>query len=494
MENLKERTLRGGTAKFIAQAANTLLRVGSLMVLARLLDPKDFGLVGMVAAVTGVFRLFQDAGLSLATVQRSTITKEQISTLFWVNILVGAILSFLSLAIAPILVSFYQEPQLFWVTVTLGVAFLFSAAGVQHLAILQREMRFVALSVIEVFSVVVSTAVGIGMAMIGFGYWALVGMTVMMPITSTACLWLSAAWVPGMPHKSKEIASMMRFGGIVTLNGLVVHIAYNLEKVLLGRFWGAEAVGIYGRAYQLSNFATENINGAVTGVAFSVLSRLQDNPVRFKHYFLRGYSLVLELTLPTTAACALFADDLVLVLLGPKWGDAVLIFRLLTPTILVFAICNPLGWLMQSLGLVGRSLKIALLIAPCMILGYTAGLPYGPNGVAFGYSAMMVLLLIPVVTWARYGTVVSIADIWGVVYRPLFSTIVATALTFTLQSAYLRPEYPLVRLLIEGAFLFATYFCMICFTMGRKDFYWELLRGLKRRSVGIEDKSDTRVA
>jgi PST family polysaccharide transporter len=148
---------------------------------------------------------------------------------------------------------------------------------------------------------------------------------------------------------------------------------------------------------------------------------------------------------------------------------------------------------MQSLGLVGRSLKIALMIAPLVILGYVAGLPYGPNGVAFGYSAMMVLLLAPVMTWAIHGTVISISDIWGVVYRPFFSTIVATALTYTFQSAYLRPEYHFVRLLIEGAFLFATYFCMLFFAMGRKDFYWELLRGLKGRSVGIEDESGARV-
>ena len=108
MKDLKERTLRGGFAKVCAQGANFLLRIGALMVLARLLDPKDFGLVGMVTAVTGVFSLFKDAGLSMATVQRTTITNEQVSTLFWINMLVGAILGLLSLAIAPILVSFYH--------------------------------------------------------------------------------------------------------------------------------------------------------------------------------------------------------------------------------------------------------------------------------------------------------------------------------------------------------------------------------------------------
>ncbi len=134
---------------------------------------------------------------------------------------------------------------------------------------------------------------------------------------------------------------MIRFGGMATLNGFIVYITYNLEKLLLGRFWGAEALGIYGRAYQLINIPTENLNSAIGGVAFSALSRLQDDPNRFKNYFLNGYSLVVSLTLPITIACALFADDIVLILLGPKWKDAIPIFQLLTPTILAFALVNP---------------------------------------------------------------------------------------------------------------------------------------------------------
>ena len=111
---------------------------------------------------------------------------------------------------------------------------------------------------------------------------------------------------------------MMRFGGTVTLNGLVSYLANNVEKVLLGRFWGVDALGIYGRAYQLVNIPTDNLNFAAGEVAFSALSRLQDDPIRLKSYFLTGYSVVLALTLPMTIACALFADDLILLCLGTK--------------------------------------------------------------------------------------------------------------------------------------------------------------------------------
>ena len=116
------------------------------------------------------------------------VTEEQISTLFWINLLVGAILGLLAVAIAPVVVAFYHEPRLFWVTAVLATGFLFNAAGVQHSALLQRQMRFTALAMIDIISLMVSTAVGIGMAVGGYGYWALVVMTVTLPFVATVCV------------------------------------------------------------------------------------------------------------------------------------------------------------------------------------------------------------------------------------------------------------------------------------------------------------------
>src|SRR5271169_3413575 len=338
--DLKGKTIRGGFARLCAQGTNLLLRVCSLMVLARLLGPRDFGLVGMVTAFTGVLMLFRDFGLSAAAIQRTTVTEEQISTLFWINVSAGALLGLVTVAMAPIIAAFYDEPRLFGVTVVLALGFLFNAAGVQHSALLQRQMRFTALAVISVVSLIVGTAIAIGGAEAGYGYWALVAMSVTSPLIATIGFWLTTGWVPGRPQRRAGIRSMMHFGGTLTLNGLVAYIAYNGEKVLIGRFWGTDAIGIYGRAYQLVNIPTDNLNGAIGEVAFSALSRLQDDPVRFKSYFLKGFSLVLGLTLPITIACALFADDVVFVLLGPKWKEAAGIVRLLAPTIAIFAIIN----------------------------------------------------------------------------------------------------------------------------------------------------------
>src|ERR1044071_4402779 len=127
MKDLKEKTIHGGLARLAAQAANFVLRLGSLTVLARLLGPKDFGLVGMVTAFTGVLDLFRDFGLSTATVQRETVTDEQVSTLFWINVLVGAVLAAFAIVFAPAVVQIYHEPRLLGITMVLSLGFVFNA-------------------------------------------------------------------------------------------------------------------------------------------------------------------------------------------------------------------------------------------------------------------------------------------------------------------------------------------------------------------------------
>jgi O-antigen/teichoic acid export membrane protein len=272
----------------------------------------------------------------------------------------------------------------------------------------------------------------------------------------------------------------MRFGGTLTLNGLVMYIATNFEKVLLGRFWGADAVGLYGRAYQLINIPNDNLNSAAGGVAFATLSRLKDDPGRFRSYFLKGYALILSLTVPITMACALFAGDIISVFLGPKWKSAITIFRLLAPTTLAFAIINPMGWLLVSLGLVGRGLKMSLVLAPVMIAGYAVGLPYGPKGVALAYSVMMVICAIPLIAWAVRGTVISVRDILLTLSRPLLSGVVAAGLVLGLQFLYGPLLSPLPRLVLGVALVLAAYLGMLLYVMGQKLFYQDILRGFRR--------------
>ncbi|MGF7182395.1 lipopolysaccharide biosynthesis protein [Tunturiibacter psychrotolerans] len=478
MKDLKEKTIRGGMARLCAQGANFFLRLISLMILARLLGPKDFGLVGMVTAFTDVLTLFRDFGLSSAAIQRPTVTNEQISTLFWINLSVGILLGLLAVAGAPVIAAFYHEPRLSGIAAVVALGFLFNGAGIQHSVLLQRQMRFTALAIINTVGLIAGSALAIAGAKAGFGYWSIVAMTVTVPLVSTVGFWLATAWVPGLPRRRVGIRSMMRFGGTITLTGLIVYVASNLEKVLLGRFWGVDAVGLYGRAYQLINIPTSNLNSAAGEVAFSALSRLQDDPARRRNYFLKGFSLVLGLTLPITIACAFFANDVVLVLLGAKWKDAAPIFRWLAPTILVFAIANPLSWLLIASGRIGRLMRMSLVIAPIMILGYIIGLPYGPRGVACAYSVVMTLWLIPLITWAVHGTEISFLDVVRTASSPLVSSVVAGGVALGVGLALCQSLSPLVRLVIESTILLTTFLGALMSVATQRSLYLGLFREL----------------
>jgi PST family polysaccharide transporter len=483
MQDLKAKTIRGSFARLCAQAASLLLRLGSLMVLARLLGPRDFGLVGMVTAFTGVLIFFRDFGLSSAAVQRANVTEEQISTLFWINIAVGALLALVAVAMAPGIATFYHEPRLFWVTTILAAGFLFNSAGVQHSALLQRQMRFTILAVISVVSLIAGTVIAIGGARAGYGYWALVAMSVTQPLIATLGFWMATGWIPGRPHRGVGIRSMLNFGGILTLNSVVAYVAYNADKVMIARIWGVDAIGIYGRAYQLITIPTENMNTAVGDVAFSALSRLQHDPIRMRNYFLKGFTLVLGLTLPIAIACGLFADDVVLFFLGPNWKDTAVIVRWLAPTIAILAIMNPLSWLIYSIGLVARGLKIALVFAPIMITGCAMGLPYGPKGVAFAYSAVMILWVIPHILWCVHGTAISPRDILLTVSRPLASGILAGGLAFGVRLICGEFVSLLPRLVLESTFVVVAFYGTLLFAAGQKSLYFDLLWSLTGASL-----------
>jgi O-antigen/teichoic acid export membrane protein len=482
MQDLKEKTIRGGSARITAQAMSFVVRVASMMVLSRLLNPTDFGLLGMVTAFTGVLILFRDFGLSAASVQRTNITEEQSSTLFWINLATGALLMVIAMAAAPAVARIYHEPRLVMVTIVVATGFLANGACVQHSALLQRNMRFSALAFIDVGSWIFSTALAIGMAKSGYGYWALVAMTVSSSVSLTLGLWFTTRWIPGPPRRGVGIMSMMRFGGTMTLNGLVQYVSYNFVNVLLGRYWGAEAIGIYSRASQFIKIPTDNLNAAVGEVAFSALSRLQDDPARLRRYFIKGYSLVVAVSVPIAIACGLFADDMILVLLGPKWNEAAPIFRLLAPTTLAFAICNPLGWLLNALGLVGRGLKIALAFAPLIVTGYLLGLPYGPKGVAVAYSVVMMLWTVPAIVWAVHGTMISVRDIFVALSRPAFSIAVASAPILAMQFVHGPTLRPLPRLIVECVTLFAIYVGVLLLSAGKNSVYADILLGFLRRS------------
>jgi O-antigen/teichoic acid export membrane protein len=483
--DFKRKSVRGGAATVVGQGVNMALQIGTTLILARLLSPTDYGLQAMVLTLTNFFSLFKDAGLSVATVQRETLTHQQISTLFWINLAIGAFLTAIVAATGPFLAAFYKDPRLLWLTVASATMFLFNSLAVQHRALLDRSMRFTTSVKIDILCCTAGAAVAVGMAALGFGYWSLICQNISGPFIGMIAVWIAMPWLPGRPRWTPDIRPMVRFGGTVTLNSFVIYLAYNTEKVLLGRFWGAAPLGIYSRAYQLANMPVQQLTASVGSVAFPVLSRMQGDAQRLRRTFLKAHSFVVSLTIPVVISCLLFSNEIVRFLLGPKWGGTAVVLRLLAPTVLIFAVVNPLSWLLRATGRVGRSLKIALLITPIVILGVVAGLRHGPPGVALGYSTAMVLLAVPMVAWAKHGTGITTGDYWDSIKRPLASGVIGGVAGWLFKFAFNSTMAPIPLFILGLTLSFVVYVWLLLFVMGQKSVYAELVSHLFRRKPTV---------
>src|SRR6478609_3583137 len=184
LPDLKRRTISGGVVTISAQVAKFALNLVSTVILARLLTPRDFGLVAMVTAVTGFLAMFRHAGLATPTVQREHITHAQVSNLFWINLGVSGLCALILAASSPIMARFYHDSRITYITLALSTTFLIGGFRVQHLALLKRRMRFKAIAVIEVGSMAVGVVVGVVMALLDYRYWSLVGLSLATEVAS----------------------------------------------------------------------------------------------------------------------------------------------------------------------------------------------------------------------------------------------------------------------------------------------------------------------
>ena len=475
---LRRQSVVGGAVTVFSQLAKLVLQTLSTIVMARLLAPEQFGLVGMVMAVTGVFVIIRDAGLSTATVRSEVISHEQVSTLFWINSGLGFALALLAALLAPLIAAFYHEPRLVMVTIALASTSIFSGISAQHQALLQRQMRFPVLAVIEIISLSTGIAVGVVMGLRGFGLWALVGMQIAQCFVSCVATLVALPWVPGPPRIASDMKSMLRFSGFLTGSNLMAYMFRNTDNVLIGWYWGAGPLGLYSKAYGLLMLPITQVNSPISGVAVPALSRVQSDPERFRRYFLGGYSIAASVVLPIVMALFIFADEVIYVMLGPKWTPAVHLFRLLAPAAISGALLNPFGWIFMSMGRTDRQFRFAILWSCLVICAFAAGLPFGPEGVAAGYSLMSCLLGLPLCFYAVKGTTISVRDLFQAILPPLVGVLIAAICGLALKFGPLASAPAAMRGIAGCAAVLAVYSFVLLVVMRRWSFYRELLKQL----------------
>lgn len=448
LANLKQRTISSGAITLASQGVRFALTLGSTMVLARLLTPRDFGLIAMVTTVTGFLRVFKDLGLSTATIQRETITQAQVSNLFWINVAVSGVVSFVVASLAPVVAWFYREPRLVGVTLALSVTFLFSGSTVQHMALLCRQMRFKAVALIQVGSMAVGVVCGITAALCKCGYWSLVISSVAMEASGLLLTWSISRWRPQRPVLHSGTRSLVGFGANLTLSNFINCISGNVDTLLLGRFYGAYSVGIYSRAMALLMQPLGQFLGPVTTVIEPMLARLQGEPDRYRRTFLQIYNSMALAGFMATALLLALARPVTLVLLGSQWEKASVILAGFTGWALYAPLASALGYMFISQGRGRDLLVISVVVSFIVVAGVVCGLPFGPAGVAIGFSTGALLGAMPYTFYkaGRQGPVHT-RDLWLVFLKhlPLWGIVFGATYMTLLMVGNLKP---LIQLLI----------------------------------------------
>ncbi|HEY8721502.1 lipopolysaccharide biosynthesis protein [Pengzhenrongella sp.] len=412
MTTLSDAAARGTAVTVGAQLIRFVMQLGSMVVLARILLPSDFGLVAMVTAIIGVAEIVRDVGLSSAAIQARTLSAGERTNLFWVNTGLGAACAAIAIALTPVIVAIYHEPRLTHVVPPLAAVFILSGLNTQLRADLSRSLRFRALAGSDVISQGTGMLVAVIAAWRGAGYWALVAQPVVAAFVALAVNAVNCRWLPGLPRRDVSIRSFFHFGLRLLGTQALSYGTKNIDNVVLGAVWGPTQLGLYSRAYQLLMTPLNQINTPLTRVALPVLSQLQDDRRMFARYAGRAQLVGCYVTATMLAVAAALSYPLIDLLFGAKWDGLAPIFALLALGGVFRSISQLSYWLFLAAGKTGAMLRLDLWCQPIMMGVIVAGVPWGPRGVAVGH----------LVAYGSYWVVslVAVGRATGVPTRPLF--------------------------------------------------------------------------
>jgi PST family polysaccharide transporter len=469
--DLVGRSLRGGAITFGAQGVKVAIQFGTVMVLSRLLPPQVFGLMAMIAALTEVLDQIKDFGLSAATIQKTDITHEQVTALFWINSAIGATVALLLFAGAPLLAQFYGQPELTDIARWLALAFVISGATTQHWALLRRQMRFRAAASIDVGSELLGMATAVVAALGGAGIWALVAQRLAYSGAAMLASWSMSRWRPGWPRRCPGMKSLLTFGGSVTGNGIINILARNIDQVLIGWYWGPVSLGFYERAYKLLMSPINTVTVPLYSVGMPTLSRLHDDPERYRRAYLSLSEKLAMLTVPAAALMVVTSDWIVVLLLGAQWRDSgpIVGWLGLAAALLPVAVITGLLFLTQDRAT--ELFKVAALGSAVSLVSILIGLPFGAVGVAASFALGSTFVRVPVSFWlaGRKGPV-TIADL----YRSIVPSVVAGCAVFATVSVLrhlpgVEAASPIVALMLCGcAALAVTLLSFGCIPQSRR--------------------------
>jgi O-antigen/teichoic acid export membrane protein len=372
-------------------------RVSVGLILAHLLTAREFGIAAMALAFSGLALVLSDPALGAALIQRRTITEADRSTVFWTTLAAGFLCMLAGIALSGPIASFFGEPSVQPLVAVESVAFFLVALSATQVALMSREMNFRALELRDMAGTIFGAVVGIGLALGGYGAWAIIGQSVTSIAVATLLVWRYATWRPKWIFSMQSLRECGSFGSKMFGTRLLSYLNLNADNLLVGRFLGTIALGFYALAYNVMFAPLIRVTAPIQQVLIPAFSRLQDEPERLGQVWLRGSRLSAAVSLPAFLGMAIVAPDFVPAVLGDRWSDAIPVLQLLCWAGILQGI-QLLQWsALQARGRAGTLLRYSAVSTVVNLAGFGIGLNWGIVGVAAGF-AIARTLMVPFIT------------------------------------------------------------------------------------------------
>lgn len=438
---LRRLTLKSAGATVFYGLLRLLIQMVGTVVLARIISPRDYGVVSLVSTLGLLLSGSSSNGLPEAIAQSRELNRQLASNLFWIHSSLGLLLTLGFAACGPLVAGFYGEPQLAALVAGFAVSIGLSYLPIVHLSLLRRAMQFTHVAHIEIVSRAFSIAVSIYGACAGWGVWALVAGFSALPLATAAGAWLGCRWLPGRPRREGHTLPLIRFAlhsyGRFNIN----YLTTNSDNLLIGWRFGPGTLGFYKRAYDLFTLPATQLVSTTTLVAVTALSRVRDDRERFRRALLGAAAVVAFLGMGIAGLFTLIGRDLIRLLLGPGWEQAGLIFTFFAPGIGMMLVYGMHSWIHLSLGRADRWLRWGLVELTSTLLLFLVGLHWGPEGVAIAWGLSYWLLTPAALHYAGKPIGLGVGAVAAVVWRYL-----AAALATTLALFCLLPRCPALAL------------------------------------------------
>jgi O-antigen/teichoic acid export membrane protein len=477
------------------------IQIISTMILARLLLPSDFGLIGMVSLFSLLLVNCGPNGFTEAILQIDEIDHFLASNLFWINIGLGILLTIGFAGAGTLLARFYHDPRVARVAVGMSFTILIGSTSVQHVALLKRAMRFSTVSANDVFARLVSTVVSIALGWAGWGYWALVGGSIVLALSTSLGAWWFCRWMPGRPRSGVGTRPMVRFAMHTYGRFAANYFANNTDNLLVGWRFGATPLGFYKKAYDLFNLPMSLSTASLTNVAVSALSRFRGNPVKYRKHLLGVLSVVAFVGMAFSGDLTLVGRDLIRLLLGPGWERAGYIFTLFGPGIGVMILYQIHGWINLSIGRADRWFRWGLFEAVITVLLLVAALHWGPEGIAVAWTASYFILIAPAFWYAGkpidFGFTPVLATIWKYSLASLLAGCVSAGVTRVVLSTVSTSSATgaLVRMVVTSFLFVALYLTAVIVLHGGLAPLYQVNALLREMlPAGLSSKPSTKTA